>query len=85
MRDYEQNVDFMGNVAMIQTKNVFKVSQAFFAKFQEKGVVDVSECDLRDLFMLGIEKTKVGKEQFISGIEETYNIPLRLTEEERTE
>lgn len=35
--------------------------------------------------MLGIEKTKVGGEQFISSIEEKYNIPQRLTEEERVE
>ena len=85
LRDYERNIDFTGNVAMIQTKNIFKVSSAFFTKFREKGVVDVSQCDLRDLFMLGIEKTKVGGEQFISSIEETYDIPQLLTEEERAE
>ena len=57
LRDCEQNIDFTGNVAMIQTKNVFKVTSAFFEKFREKGVIDISECELRDLFMLGIEKT----------------------------
>lgn len=42
LRDYELNIEFTGNVVMVQTKNTFKVSPAFFEKFQEKGVVDIS-------------------------------------------